>query len=431
MANNSSMMIVVVLAVVLVASGMLIVPGLNAPADATFGLNTTGTTVTNTTDIDEAQSSLAVGTGYIDSEGNLITPSDAVAQAVYWAGTTDIVTDVAINPVLSVVHSDAVTEITSVSYRVSFPKIEGRVDDGNVSIWTYTNGVTVHTGVLPADGGSLGSVKILNDVLSIDTSAGGDALEAFLWNAIDLMGLQVAETYVDEGTFLVYIAMYVQVDNITIDYERSGLDGGDLTGQYISPASFVTVISLDLEFVVGAPEVTTISWLSVSSVPDKKQELVDGANVIAFAFQPRTTGTPSTYEFYLGNTLLSSGTWDGGDVIISYTLTVDPAIDMYTFKLVVKTVDGIISYKTVTFFYLAKGVDPDPDPKIDPDPDPKTDVTGLDVSFSVYAPTAGGGSVNIILIGAGVFVLVIGGYLYKNKGTKSFRARGLRGLRRK
>ena len=422
MADNSSMMIVVVLAVVLVASGMLVVPGINAPADAEFGLNTTGVPV-NSTDIDDTQSSLTVGTGYIDSEGNLITPSETVAQSVFWAGTTDIVTDVAINPVLTVEHSDAVIELTSVSYRVSFPKIEGRLEGGDMSFWTYTNGITVHTGVLPADGGSLGSVTVLGDILAMDTST-GDELEAFLWNAIDLMNLQVSAVYVDEGTFLVYIAMYVQIENITINYERSGLDGGELTGQYVSPASFLTAIALELEFVVGAPEVTTISWLSISSIPSKEEELFAGDNLITFTFRPRTTGTPSTYTFYAGGVHYTTESWDGSDVVITLTYNLDPTIQLHTFKLVVETVDGTTSYKTITFFYRVGATG------TDPETEPETDVTGLDVTFSTYMPSTGAGGVNIFLVGAGVFILVIGGYLYKNKGTKNFRVRGLRGLRR-
>ena len=434
MADNT-IVIVGIIAVVLIMSGIVIVPGINAPADAEFGLNLGSEPdvpdVPDNVDIEEAQSSLAIGTGYIDSEGNLITPSDAVAQSVYWAGTTDIVADVAVNPVLSVVHSDEVLELSQVAFDVSFPKVEASVEgSANPSFVTYENGVTVHTGVLPADGGQLGSVTILGDIMgmSIDVTTGSDQLEAFLWSAIDEMGLQVSDTYVDEGTFIVHIVMYVQIDNIIIDYKRSGLDGGDLTGQYISPASFVTPIPLDLEFVVGAPAVTSITWEGVSSVPDARYPLIVGRNLIDFLFKPRTTGTPDNYEFTvdsgMGETLLESGDWDGNDIAISISYDITVSIEDYKFKLVVWTVDGISSYKTITFMFTSTtGGDP---------PEGTSDITDLDLTFSTFMPASltGSGSTSLILVGAGFFVLLIGWYWYKKYGIGNYKGKRLRGLRR-
>jgi hypothetical protein len=52
-------------------------------------ITTTTTTVTTTLDAD--QSTLSMGTGYVDGEGNWVTPTAAAQESVFYGGTAIVV----------------------------------------------------------------------------------------------------------------------------------------------------------------------------------------------------------------------------------------------------------------------------------------------------------------------------------------------------
>jgi hypothetical protein len=252
------------------------------------------------------------------------------------------------------------------------------------------------------------------------------------------MGLGVSETYVDAGTFLVYINMVVQIDTICIDYSLS-LGSNEVSAEtYVGNSSFIANIPLDLQFVVEPtiPATPTISWSSTIDIsPNTLDGLVSGTNQVTMTFRPRTNGNPADYMLYINNEVVDGKVWDGGDIVISRELVVTDAVSVYDFKLVVRMVDGgvsITSSKTVRFMYMATGTgDGGGD---DGGDTPKIPIEDIKVVFSVFLPSSisDSGIMSIILIGGGFFLLVLVGFKYKREGITTKGIKSTRkGRRRK
>jgi hypothetical protein len=440
MDNNNMVMVAIVVVVILLGTGIVpwdgIVLAINGTDEWPLGtgsgdVNITTTTTTTTITTSEevsSESTLSVGTGYINSEGEWVFPTEDAsteAQSVFWAGTDELVIDVGISPALTVIHSDELAGLDSVEYVVTLTQI-GAMVEGETSYTYASYGDFVVNTVfdLPADGGPLGTTAILSDVFGIildtsgDLSAGAE-FDVFLWEALENIGVNIGETYLEEGTFRISMNLVLALSAIVIDY--SLIDG--TTGVYETAADtvFTKEIKLDLEFVIPPAAVPTleISWLpaigSPSIDPDIPNLLPEGPSIpISITYKPRiANGVASHWEFYNGDYLMESGDWNGGDVSVSFDITPKVGMDLYCMLKVYATEGSPATY-TVRYLVFDSQI---PAQSVFP-------ITGLGLTFSTYFPSSGGLSTTTVLFLCGGFtVLIFGGYWYKKNNVVSIKNR--------
>jgi hypothetical protein len=387
-------------------------------------------------------SSLTVGTGYVDGEGNLVTPGE-VAQSVYWAGTSQEVADVFVEPTLHVVHSDLVVELTDVSYQVSVPLIQVQIAGQEEYYQTqYTESITQHVYNLPADGGSLGTTTMLGDIFGIDVSTGigSEVLEDFLWAMIADMGVDVSSVYVDAGTFTIEVDVIFQIDTIAINYGLSLMANETEvvnTGTYTASASFVNTLYLDLIFTVEPPppEAPVITFSTPVCNPDPRYSLGSGSNTITITFTPSwDVGEPSSYSCtFNGDYFQQNIPWDGNPITITKTINVDSSMENYKFVLSVTVINqGVSASKSqsVMYTYVVAESDGGGDTGDDGIGDVTDPITSLDVTFSAYFPSSLGGdpTLKIVLLGGAGILFV--GLMYKAK-TEGLNRPGMKKIRKR
>jgi hypothetical protein len=358
--------------------------------------------------IDGPASSVEVETGYVDSEGDFIVPTDSDANSVFWPGTTDEVFDVFVNPILTIEHTDALQDINEIVYEVNLASIVVGVD-GDYTELVYADFVTKTVdGVdVSVDGGSLGNVAIFQEIYLLDLGDGGNYLEPFLWNALDEAGIDVGAVFVDVGTYTVSIDIKVEVRAISIDYTVDVGGGVTNTGVYVSSEVFEKQIVIDLMFVVepeGPP--ATITWDIPVYSPADNQILVNDPNsgaLIEITYKPRTDGTPTTYKIYLNDVELASGVWDGGDVMFAHSLTLTNTPTIFIYKLVVATASGQSAAQSIQFGWMVQIGEP---------------IITITISMSAFFSNVVEDSdiMGVVLLGAGFLLFVVVGYKYRTEG---------------
>lgn len=422
--DSNNLLIAGVVIAILIGSGMLLIPGINAPEGTEWRLNLGSDPpeepptppTTEAPELNAEQSVLSMGTGYIDTEGNWVTPSAATAQSVFYGGTTTEVIDIGVHPAIAVVHSSDVTELTSIEYKIKVPKIEAKMstDAEYVAYVLHSEYLMITVPTLPADGGSLGTTRVLEDIFGIaatsETVSGSgevvlSSLETFLRAELAAMSFTFEPTTVDV-VYVLNIQIYVQIEGMVINY---GLAVGG--GTYECPSIFATTIPLDIQFVIGGipPPTPEISWLSSVDTQPYLYPVMAGYP-IEFTFRPRTTSLGiGSYVIKLNGVSVDSGAWNGGDIAYSGEINV-VADAPYLWECIVTTAEGQSSSATLAHRGGTTAGDVPPDGQ-------ETYIYDVMVTMSIYVPSSGISTAGIAL-GVIVFSFIGLVYWYKRVGVR-------------
>jgi hypothetical protein len=436
--GNNNMLVVLVLGVIILFGAGIITWDGNVLAindtevwslgKGSDGTNTTTTTTTTTTTGNEdlsGASTLAVGTGYINSEGEWVFPSEEPegAQSVYWAGTDDLVVDVGISPYLTVMHSDELASLDSVKYTVTLSQIGAMIEGETSYDYAQYGDFVINTVLdLPAEGGSLGTTSLLEDILGINIDLSGstiigEELDTFLWSAMEKIGVSVSEVYLEPGTFKISINIVLVIDSIVIDY--SLIDASTGVYETADDVMFTKEVKLDLEFIIpptGPPEADptgVITWQTATGSPaidpDIPTILPSGETTsISITYRPiLTQGVASHWEFYKNDYLIDSGSWNGGDVTVSDSVYTKEGM-ILNYMLKVYATEGSPASYTVSYRVLISR---------EGDDNPRIPIDNVGVTYSVFMPSSGGLEImTVFLFGGGLLMLVnVCGYWYREK----------------